>query len=514
MFRHIPLCLLRLLLVLSFGTMPALAADDRSFGVQSDPAVHSEPLTGQFFVFFSKVNRRGASHGEAPEPRFGPSWFDPQPFLSLDVENWQPGTSLTFDLLGPNVRRFPQSLTAKDLNGLLAQVVFRQNPDERQIGAGPGNLYGPVLAVPPSETVALMLDGVVPEPVVKSSEWLKPLRVRSELISSFRRRNTDLTGYVRLPPSYYRDQGRRYPVVLEVPGFGWSHSHLGEYTGPNQPSNTLGVEFIHVTLDPNCRLGHHVFANSANNGPYGDALVRELIPALDQEFRTTGRPETRFLTGHSSGGWSTLWLQVNYPDDFGGVWSTAPDPVDFTDFQRIDLSAPRANMFVDPQGKRRPLARMNGSVLVWYDTFSRMEDVLGDGGQLHSFEAVFSPRGDNGQPLPLWNRSTGEVDPVVAEAWKKYDIRLLLEQNWPQLGPKLRGKLHIYMGLEDTFYLEGAVQKLKASQQRLGSDAEIELIAGRNHFDLVHGGLDKRIEQEMAAQTLNVQPSILQNRAP
>src|SRR5690606_29624520 len=134
-----------------------------------------------------------------------------------------------------------------------------------------------------------------------------------------------------------------------------------------------------VMLDPSCPLGHHVFADSENNGPVGEALITELIPEFDRQFRSIPQSDARFLTGHSSGGWSTLWLQITYPDVFGGVWSTAPDPVDFRDFQRINIYRPGENMYVDAQGGRRPLARVNGRTALWYDDFDWMEHVLGPG---------------------------------------------------------------------------------------------------------------------------------------
>ncbi len=311
---------------------------------------------------------------------------------------------------------------------------------------------------------------------------------------------------IRLPPSYHDQPQRRYPVVFEVPGFGGGLRTAMAKT-PYAPPTNNGVEFIHVLLDPNCALGHHVFADSANNGPVGRALVEEFIPLLDQQFRTIGQPTGRFLTGHSSGGWSSLWLQVTYPDVFNGTWSTAPDPVDFRDFQVINLYRAGEKMFVDPEGVRRPLARTRRGAMIWYDDFSRMEDVLGPGGQLHSFEAVFSGRGDDGTPRKLWNRQTGAIDPAVAESWKKYDIRLILEQNWPTLGPKLAGKLHVFMGDRDTFYLEGATKLLKESLLNLGSDAVVEIVPNADHSTLMTRELRARIPREMSERFLKTSQS-------
>jgi S-formylglutathione hydrolase FrmB len=261
-------------------------------------------------------------------------------------------------------------------------------------------------------------------------------------------------------------------------------------------TDVAGVEAIYVVLDPGCRTGHHVFADSDNNGPYGKALVEEFIPHLEAKFRGNG---TRLVTGHSSGGWSSLWLQVTYADFFHGTWSTAPDPVDFRDFQKVDIYDPKQNIFFDEKGDSRPLGRSGDKVLLRYKPFSDMEVVLGRGGQLQSFEAVFGPRGEDGQPLPLWNRDTGVIDLKIAETWKRYDIRLILEQNWKALGPKLAGKIHVYMGSEDTFYLEGATRLMQESQKKLGSDAVIEIFPGRNHGNLLDAALRKRIANEMAA---------------
>jgi S-formylglutathione hydrolase FrmB len=258
-------------------------------------------------------------------------------------------------------------------------------------------------------------------------------------------------------------------------------------------------DLIRVVLDPDCGTGHHVFADSATNGPRGKALVEEFIPYLEKTFSLVADPPARLLNGHSSGGWSSLWLQVTYPDFFGGTWSTSPDPVDFRDFQRIDIYAPGENMYRDRKGDRRPIARMGGQATIFYDSFSRMEEVIGHGGQLGSFEAVFSPVGTDGNPRKLWNRASGAIDPEVAKAWETYDIRLVLERGWPTLGPKLAGKIHVITGSLDTFYLEGAAQLLKVSLDALKSDAVVEIVPERDHSTILDSKLAERIDREIKA---------------
>src|SRR5262249_7034954 len=158
------------------------------------------------------------------------------------------------------------------------------------------------------------------------------------------------------------------------------------------------------------------------------------------------------------------------------------------------------NMFTDAEGKPRPIARRSGKPVLWFRGFSDMEVVMGHGGQLRSFEAVFSERGADGQPKRLWDRKTGAIDPEVAKSWEKYDIRLVLERNWKTLGPKLAGKLHVYMGDMDNFYLDGAARLLGESLKKLGSDAKVELFAGKDHGSLMDRQLRERIAREMAAQ--------------
>ncbi len=132
-----------------------------------------------------------------------------------------------------------------------------------------------------------------------------------------------------------------------------------------------------------------------------------------------------------------------------------------------------------------------------YKQFADMEWTLGPGGQLHSFEAVFSPRGKDGKPLLIWDRKTGVVNTQVAKTWEKYDIRLILERNWKTLAPKLKGKLHVFMGDQDTFYLDGATVLLKKSMEQLKTDAVVEIHPGKDHGSLMTRELVTRIRSEM-----------------
>lgn len=486
----VPLSLLFCFLI---GCIPnGISAADFEFDLRWNSKLRQDSYSGRVYLFFTADQQK--------EPRLGPSWFHPEPFAAMDVPSWPAGKALRIGRSsGKDLYSFPRTFSDLQLAGYRVQAVTRFNPWDRRVGPGIGNAYSQPVTLPTSQAglqpISLQLDQVVPDAPFPENPWCRLLKVRSRLLSEFHGREIFLQACVVLPASYGSQLQRRYPVILEVPGFGGTHL-LGVKDGPVAEQNPGNVEFVRVTLDPSCPLGHHVFADSANNGPVGTALVTELIPHLEKAYRGSG---VRFTTGHSSGGWSSLWLQVTYPDTFAGCWSTAPDPVDFRDFQLIDIYAKGANAFTDAEGKTRPLARMNGKPVLFFKPFSDMEGYMNRGGQLGSFEAVFSPKGADGRPQKLWDRKTGAIDIKVARAWEKYDIRLVLERNWKTLGPKLAGKIHVYMGDEDTFYLDGPARLLKQSLADLKSDAVVEMFPKRNHGNLVDAALRKRMNEEMAA---------------
>jgi hypothetical protein len=492
LFRLIPVVVLALVA----GTARADDPKPVEFRLAFDQAALDRPFTGRVFVLLSKSEPKRL-------PR-GLNWFNPEPAFAKDVKDWKPGESLT---VGADALAFPTPLAELKPGKYFAQAVMDRDLGGISFAASPGNVYStpvPFVVGPGQPDVVLMtLDQVYEEPTFKETESVKLAEVESKLLTKFHGKPMRLRAGVILPPSFAKEPDRRYPVVYEITGFGGDHTAATPIAA-RKPWDVAGVEMIWVVLDANCRLGHHVFADSANNGPVGAALVTELIPHVEKTYRGLGEPGARFVTGHSSGGWSSLWLQIAYPDTFGGCWSTSPDPVDFRDFQRVNIYAPGTNLFTDADGKPRALSRPVMGRTLDYRRFSDMEVLMGRGGQLGSFEAVFSPKGPDGKPRQLWDRKTGAIDPAVAKAWEKYDIRKKLEREWDDIGSKLTGKLHVYMGDEDTFYLDGATRLLKTSLAALGSDAVVEMFPGKTHA-LVDAKLRERMNREMAAAFRNWQ---------
>jgi len=481
---------------LSFGlsfllTSPVAAQSaGASIRVVLDRSVADKPVSGRLLVLFSKRSN--------PSPMKGPDWFSPEPFVGMDVKDFQPGQAIS---VTDAAEGFPNQLSTIPPGKYFVQAVLDQDLEYADHKNGPGNFYSPVTQVVVRAgrplRAELGLSKKIRATRYRQGELAKVISHRSKLLSDFHQRDVKDRALVLLPPSYLNEPNKRYPVYYEITGFG---ATIKDLLGRHRQSKVAagGVEFIHVMLTGQCQWGHHVYADSATNGPRSSALVNELIPLIDGQFRTIGTPTARFLGGHSSGGWASLWLQIRYPDKFAGVWSTAPDPVDFRDWQGTDLYQPGANVYRTATGVRKPLARRHGRTLLWYDDFTKMDDALGRGGQIRSFEAVFSPLEKTGTPARCWNRKSGAVNPEIVEAWKQFDISLVLMENWESLRHPLSGKIHVLMGTEDTFYLTRAAELLAERLRGLGSDARIEFLQGRDHFNLLDPATIRRIHSEMA----------------
>ncbi|HRI45061.1 MAG TPA: alpha/beta hydrolase-fold protein [Fimbriimonadaceae bacterium] len=479
---------MRLVLAAVLALASAFASADLRFSVTYPKEALDGPFSGRVVVYLSK---------RSSNPRNGPNWFNPEPIYSRVVEGASPGEPIVLD--DANTVGFPGRLNDLEAGEYYIQAVIDRNLGGRTIGGSPGNLYSAprklALDLKEALTVDLVCDQVVAEPEFRDTARVKGVRLESKLLSAFYKRPTFLNAAVVLPEAYDTEPQKKFPIYYDVPGFGGSHR---AFSGSTTARGTLrdGEPFVYVMLDPSCPTGHSVFADSDNNGPWGKALTTELIPHIEKAYRIIGEPWARFVGGHSSGGWSSLWLQVTYPEVFGGCWSTAPDPVDFRDFQQIDIYKPGANMFTDEKGQPRPLARTGDRSTIFYKRFSDMERPI-RGEQLGSFEAVFSPKDAKGEPAKLWDRDTGAIDPKVAEAWKRYDIGLIVRTRWKELAPRLASKVHVYAGDMDTFYLEGAAKLLKKDLADLGSDAKVELFSG-DHGSFMTRSLRERIDKEMA----------------
>lgn len=456
--------------------LPVFAQPD-AISVTFDEGVLESPYTGRIYLVL------GPKESE-PIGRMN-AWFNPPPLVAWDVRNVQPGEPIVLE--GFDLSHAPESAGDAWRTGeWSAQVVARLNPDSAKPGEGAGDLYSEPMLVDMGEAneVGLIgsftLDQTIGESAFEETDQTKHFVIQSKLLSDFHHRPVEMRASVTLPESWEADGERTYPIVYYVTGFGGDESEVLRYL-QGMPHKELVGDTIVVGLDATNYWGHSVFADSATTGPWGEALTTELIPALEAKYRGPQDPKHRYVTGISSGGWGSLWLQVEYPDVFAGTWSHVPDPVDFHAFQTVNLYEDGANMYTDADGEPRPVGRNGEEIMFWAKDFIARERVLGPGGQIRSFEAVFSPARDDGTPARVFDLDTGEVDPQIVEAWKTYDINAKLGREWDEIGDELAGKLHVFGGEMDNFYLGEAVGLLKVSMEERGSDAEIIVLPGMTH---------------------------------
>jgi hypothetical protein len=515
-------------LVLAFFTSVPVTAAAPRVSVSFPPAMSEEPLTGRLLLIFSP-------DGEG-EPRGKLAWNgDAIPFFGKDVENWKPGQRLSFDA---GVDGFPiRTLDDLPAGEYTVQAVLNRyekftRSDGRTLwlppdqGEGqvwhrkPGNIHSKPVTVRIGEKrsprMKFVLDQEVP-PVGafedKQSDYVRYFRLRSERLSKFWGRDVYLAAWVRLPWGYHDHPTARYPLVI-------AHGHFPAEPGgfretPPDPDlkpdyskrfqlegyNRIQQEYewqahrdwmtpgfprvlLVEILHPTPFYDDSYAVNSANNGPYGDAIQYELIPAIEKEFRALGTGWSRFVYGGSTGGWEAMAVQMFYPDDYNGAWIACPDPIDFRNYVQVDIyNDKNAYVTANPYKRTPRPGHRNwlGQVDATIEEQNRYETVLGargrSGDQWDAWESVYSPVGPDGYPRRIWDRETGEVDPVTAEYWRdNYDLAHILKRDWATLGPKLRGKLRIYTGDMDNYYLNNAVYGVEGFLKSAdpASDAVVE----------------------------------------
>ena len=409
------------------------------------------------------------------------------------------------------------------------QAVLDRDGSYSYGGRGPGDLVSKVLTVrlPLESAPSLVLSDVLPpepaqfdvtglppraaEQILSSQPHLHEERIASPLLTAFSGCKQTIAAWVLTPPGYDPQARRTYPTVFTAGGFGATHKLDGQQLSRQWHLMEAGEipPMIWVALDYGRPTGTTEFADSVNNGPWGKAFTADVLPALEARYKMDARPSGRFLTGHSSGGWFALWTMVRNPTLFGGAWASSPDPVDFHDFLGVDLYAKRANMYRDASGAFRPMERRHGNVRTTVEQGAALEQVLGrTGGQLSSFEWVFSPRGADGRPDPLFDRGTGEVDPQVAAYWTEhFDLSRIVAGEWRGLKKHLDGKLHVSVGDADSYYLDGPVRRLEAAVRSVGGHADFTYVPGATHSMgevYARGGDRNALWKEMTSEMYSV----------
>jgi hypothetical protein len=486
---------------------------DLRFEVSFPESLNAKPITGRIFVCINPSNET--------EPRIAAYNFarrrDPRvPFFAVDIEQLKPGESAVVDTTSLGYPLFNlNELSAGDYYVQAVLNVYTQahradghtvwvHMDQwegQRWGFSPGNLISEPQRVhlDPKQggTVKISFAKTIPPIALpKDTEWVKHVKFQSKILSEWWGHPMYLGATVLLPKGYEQHGNVHYPVLYQQshfqldPAFAFStekstapelFSQMRKEAGGKQESGYEFYQswnsdhfprmFVVIFQHPTPYFDDSYAVNSANNGPYGDAIMKELIPYLEEHFRIIAKPYARVLSGGSTGGWESLALQVYHPEFFGGTWTFYPDPVDF---RRNVLSNiyEDDNAFTVPNPGYNAPERMfqrspDGQPMATVRQITQMELASGtrgrSGAQIDIWDAVYGPVGQDGYPRNLWDHRTGKIDHEVANYMKDhgYDLRDYIEKNWPKIGPQLVGKLRIYCGDMDHFYLGGGVYLLE-----------------------------------------------------
>ncbi len=503
----------------SLLALPLLAAS--ALGAQSLPRVTvtlptsraNAPLDGRLLLMLSRDS--------TAEPRFQVSWgLKSQLVFGSDVDGWRPGSARTVpgDAYGFPIRalkdvpagtyRVQVLLNRYETFRLADGRVLKLPPDKgegQQWSRKPGNLYSVPRTItwdPKRPTdIALSLDQEIPpieDYAKKETKYVKYVKIRSERLSKWWGRDMYLAAWVLLPEGFDSHPDARYPLAVYHGHFpsslgGWretppdanlkpDYSERFSLAGYNRIQQELAYDFYKTWTGkgfprallieiqhPTPFYDDSYAVNSAGNGPYGDAIQYELIPEIEKRYRGLGAGWARFLFGGSTGGWESMAVQMFYPDEYNGAWVACPDPIDFRHNTVVNIYSDTNAYWMPSMFKRTPrpghrnyLGHVDATVM----EMNQYEVAIGtnarSGDQWDVWESVYSPPGPNGYPARIWDRETGTIDRKVAEYWRNnYDLSYILQRDWATLGPKLRGKLRIYVGDMDNYYLNNAVYEVE-----------------------------------------------------
>jgi S-formylglutathione hydrolase FrmB len=487
----------------------ACVAGAPRFDVSFSSSAHAQPMTGRVYIVLSK--------NEKPEPRFqAAAWRNSEtPFFGLDVEQLKPGQAAVID---DSATGYPlKSLKDVPPGDYFVQAmanVYTQfhRSDGHTIWAhmdqwegqkfdrSPGNLYSEVRKIhfDPSSDVKIELTKVIPPvEVTRDTTWVKRVKIQSKLLTEFWGHPMYLGATILLPKDYDRNPGRTYPVIYVQGHFGLNAPFNFTDQAPAGGRGQGGFDFakqwmsedfprmIAVTFQhPTPYFDDSYAVNSANNGPYGDALMTELVPYLEQHFRMSREPYERVLTGGSTGGWESLALELYHPEFFGGTWTFYPDPLDFRKWEMIDIYHD-PNAFEVPGfqyvPRERPMMRTaEGQTIETVRMKSLLEATLGSKGrsceQYDAWEAVYGPVGEDGYPQHLWNKLTGNIDHTVANYMRDhgYDLNQYAQRNWSKIGPLVKGRIHLYVGDMDNYSLNLGVYLFEDFMKTTDAQATFE----------------------------------------
>jgi hypothetical protein len=417
--------------------------------------------------------------------------------IGVTPENWEAANSFVIDTKKKNVLiNGLDKLSAHMGEKYYYQVVYKQNLTDGNENVA-GNLYSEVdsFLLSKEAKLSLTLKFLIPPTIIVNHRFVKSVEIKSKYLSDFFGSPRFLKAAVLLPSGYFGNPVRNYPICYRAPGLNGRWNAINGMMGRKEFTDWWfskdAPQVIYVFLDSQGPYGDTYQVDSDNNGPCGKALTEELIPEIEKLVHYKTETNMRYLTGYSTGGWVAMGLQFFYPDFFNGTWSYSPDPVDFEHYGFIDIYHD-STIFYNKYGYLQPGRRTiygepTFSMKDWIsgeNVNSRTNDYRVSGGQFGAYNAVFGPKGADGLPSLMFDPITGKIDHAIAKQWEQYDLKKVLEKNWPTLGPKLQGKIWIWTGDMDGLYSNVAtrfLQKFLEKTENPKSDAKISFTPMAGH---------------------------------
>lgn len=434
--------------------------------------------------------------------QFGNNTSEEDAAFTMEVSNWKYG----------EIKELPQhgnslNVKLKDLAPGVYKLIAVLDTNTHERGRfAPGNLFSrneALLEVRAGQenTVEIVLSHAFPVRGFLQNDSIREITVASPLLSRFRKMPVEMKAAVVLPAGFQKEPDRIYPVVYIIPGWGGTH-HQALAAGARKAYGIgTGTDKIYVFLNPESQtpFGLHGFVDSRVNGPWGKALIEELMPFVQKNFRGSADPRLNFLTGQSTGGYSVVWLALNYPGMFGGAWSTSPDPLDFSNFIGVNLYKDE-NYYTGTNGDERGFNKVNGSFVSTLRKTCLLESFEGDGGQQQSFAAEFGKPAKDGRPVNVFDVQTGKINKVVLSTWKKYDMTLYVLSHAGKLKKLMKGPVHIFAGSADNFLLNSSALSFAEKIKNIGLPIRVEEIPGADHFRVRNNSVTETIQMEIDKQ--------------
>jgi len=430
--------------------------------------LYNDVVSGKLIFLFDKDTSSNVIYGVNQK--------EPHPVFTYDIIDWNlEDTIFITEFEDEWYHQF------SELDGeYVCRVIFDADTLSRSSFVTKGNAYSTrakyTFSTDEKAMLSFNIDNKFKGWIFNESDNIKEIKYRSSQLSSFWGYDMHIESAIIFPDNY--NENKEYSIVYIFPGFGSNHASVTYGTGliDRYGINTVGKEKIFIYMNAEFFQGYHHFVDSENNGPWGKAFIEEFIPYIESTYCRKTNETQRFLIGQSSGAWTAIWLQVNYPNLFNGAFAGSPDPIDFR-AHGFNIYKEKSNYYFPENPDSIAIIKGRRSRL-----YAELENIIGEYGQIRTWEATFSQKNSEGDIEPLFDRKSGNINPEAAKYWRKYDISKIIQKNTDTLRNSISGKLHIYVSMDDPHELYKSIELFETVLKENRIKADIKYFNGLGHF--------------------------------